>query len=81
VALASRCAITPVTIGCEPPALKKGQPWWHIPNRRLEFSLAVGEPFQAKDVVPEDLPPAIAARRLTAHLRSYFEARVGHGHA
>lgn len=81
VALASRCAITPVVIGCEPPALKKGQPWWRLPNRRLEFSLDVGEPFHAKDVVDESLPPAIAARKLTAHLRSFFEAKVGHGHA
>lgn len=81
VALASGCAITPVVIGCEPPALKKGQPWWRIPNRRLEFSLAVGQPFHARDVVDESLPAAVAARKLTAHLRSYFEAEVGHGHA
>ena len=81
VALASRCPITPVVIRCEPPALKKGQPWWRIPNHRLEFSLAVGEPFHARDVVDENLPPAIAARRLTAHLRSWFEAEVDHGHA
>lgn len=78
VALESRCVVTPVVVGCEPPALKKGQPWWRIPNRRLEFSLAVGEPFYAKDVVEENLPPAITARKLTAHLQSYFEARVGH---
>jgi 1-acyl-sn-glycerol-3-phosphate acyltransferase len=81
VALASGCAITPVVVGCEPPALKKGQPWWRIPNRPLEFSLDVGEPFHATDVVEADLPAAIAARKLTAHLRTYFEARTVHERA
>jgi len=34
--LASGAAIAPVRVGCEPPALKKGQPWYALPDRRLE---------------------------------------------
>ncbi len=76
IALASGATIEPVLIECDPPALKKGQPWYALPDRRLDFSLSVGDSFCAKDVVDPSLPAPIAARRLTEHLRGYFEARL-----
>jgi 1-acyl-sn-glycerol-3-phosphate acyltransferase len=81
IALASGATIEPVLIECEPPALLKGQPWYALPDRRLEYTLSCGEPFCAKDVVDPELPAPIAARRLTEHLRSYFEARLSHAEA
>jgi 1-acyl-sn-glycerol-3-phosphate acyltransferase len=81
IALASGAAIQPVLVECEPPALKKGQPWYALPDRRLEFALSCAEPFYAKDVVDPGLPAPIAARRLTEHLRSHFEARLSHAEA
>jgi 1-acyl-sn-glycerol-3-phosphate acyltransferase len=78
-ALASGCRVTPVVISCDPPALKKGQPWYRIPNRKLHFSLTVGEPFRARDLVDGDVPPAIAARQVTDALRRFFEARLDDG--
>ncbi len=79
VALASKCPITPVLIQLRPPALKKGQPWYALPNERLKFSLEVGESFFARDLLQEDLPRTIAARRLTVGLRSLFDARLADG--
>ena len=79
VALASKCPITPVVIQLRPPALKKGQPWYALPNERLQFSLEVGETFFAQDVLQEDLPRTIAARRLTVGLRSLFDSRLADG--
>jgi 1-acyl-sn-glycerol-3-phosphate acyltransferase len=76
VALASKCPVTPVTIQLRPPALKKGQPWYALPNERLKFSLDVGESFFAHDLLQEDLPRTIAARRITVGLRSLFDARL-----
>jgi 1-acyl-sn-glycerol-3-phosphate acyltransferase len=78
VALASGAPITPVVIGCDPPALMKGQAWYALPNRKLIFSLAVGEPLHTGGLLPEQHPRAIAARRITAKLRSHFQARLGH---
>jgi 1-acyl-sn-glycerol-3-phosphate acyltransferase len=78
IAQTSGAPITPVAIGCDPPALMKGQPWYALPNRKLIFSLAVGEPLHVGDLLPEQCPRAIAARRITAKLRSYFQARLGH---
>ena len=79
VALASKCPITPVVIRCRPPALKKGQPWYALPNERLRFSLEVGESFFAQDLLQEELPRTIAARRITVGLRSLFDARLADG--
>jgi 1-acyl-sn-glycerol-3-phosphate acyltransferase len=78
VAQASGAPITPVVIGCDPPALMKGQAWYALPNRKLIFSLTVGEPLHAGDLLPEQHPRTIAARRITAKLRSHFQARLGH---
>jgi 1-acyl-sn-glycerol-3-phosphate acyltransferase len=79
LALETGCPITPVVITCEPPALGKGQPWYAGPNRRLEFSLIVGEPMRAKELLKGDVSSMIAARQVTAALRDYFVARVGRG--
>jgi 1-acyl-sn-glycerol-3-phosphate acyltransferase len=59
VALASGCPVTPVVISCVPPALKKGQPWYALPNRRFEYRLSVGAPMEAAALVgaaPETSP-------------------------
>jgi 1-acyl-sn-glycerol-3-phosphate acyltransferase len=79
VALASKCPITPVVIQVRPPALKKGQPWYALPNERLMFSLEVGESFFARDQLQEELPRTIAARRLTVGFRSLFDSRLADG--
>jgi 1-acyl-sn-glycerol-3-phosphate acyltransferase len=78
VALASGAPVTPVVIGCDPPALMKGQAWYALPNRELIFSLTVGGPLHVGDLLSEQHPRAIAARRITDELRSHFQARVGH---
>jgi hypothetical protein len=70
-----------VIISCVPPALSKGQAWYALPNRKLIFSLDVGEPVRAKDLLREAYPRTIAARRITAKLRSYFQVRLDHGDA
>jgi 1-acyl-sn-glycerol-3-phosphate acyltransferase len=81
VAAESDVPITPVIISCVPPALSKGQAWYALPNRKLIFSLDVGEPVRAKDLLTETYPRTIAARRITAKLRSYFQVRLDHGKA
>lgn len=36
---AQRNIITPVHITCTPPSLMKGMPWYHIPSRKMTFSI------------------------------------------
>jgi 1-acyl-sn-glycerol-3-phosphate acyltransferase len=75
VALRAGVPLLPVVIGCEPPALKRGQAWYRLPNR-LQFSLQVGEPLELRDLAPGGAPPALAARQVTEALRRHFETRL-----
>jgi len=70
VALRSGFDLEPVTIHCDPPALMKGQPWWDVPDRRIEYLARAEEPVRAKDCAWEGASDVLAARRLTAVLRT-----------
>jgi 1-acyl-sn-glycerol-3-phosphate acyltransferase len=73
IALRSGCAILPVLIRCDPPALKKEEPWYAFPKAKLRYSVIIGEPKHVPDLLDDGLAPPVAARRLTDELRSYFE--------
>jgi 1-acyl-sn-glycerol-3-phosphate acyltransferase len=78
IALRSGRPITPVVVRCDPPALAKGEPGY-LPSRKLRFSIEVGEPLVARVRAAADDAPAVAARRITAELHSYFRARLDRG--
>ncbi len=76
VLLRSECSLLPVTIRCDPPALKKGQPLWALPNERFRYRLSVGEPLRAAAFGVEGMARPAAARRVTEQLEEYFLART-----
>ena len=78
IALQAGCDLLPVTIRCEPPTLKKGQPWWDVPETAFEISLEVGSPIRTKEVVDDEPTRGRAARVLTRAIREHFEQRLGH---
>jgi 1-acyl-sn-glycerol-3-phosphate acyltransferase len=65
IALAARCPITPIVITCEPSFLRKGEPWYRVPERSPHFTIAIGETIQPSVYVIESEAPTLAARRLT----------------
>lgn len=77
VLLASGAPAVPVVIRCEPPALKKGQPWYALPNARLRYSVTVDEPQRGWTEGLAGLPRSLAARRVNERMRDYFERRLG----
>ena len=70
VALRSGVDLELVTIQSDPPALRKGQPWWDVPDRRIEYLARAEEPVRARDRAWEGASDVLAARRLTAVLRT-----------
>jgi 1-acyl-sn-glycerol-3-phosphate acyltransferase len=77
IALRSDAPLLPVFLDCDPPALKKGQPWWAVPDRKLVFTLAVDAPVRARDLVPPgELATPLAARAVTAALQRHFDAKA-----
>ena len=71
IGLRSAKVITPVVIKMVPLGLKKGQPWYQIPARRVQYELIVGEDIDPQEWLVEK-PLPIASRRLTDYLQNYF---------
>lgn len=76
--LASSRPYLPVIIRCRPDALLKGQPWYHVPERRFELELQVLEPVPADAwrALVTDEPRPRAVRNLTRHLELFFVSRM-----
>lgn len=77
VALRAGAPLVPVTITCEPPTLMKGEPWYRVPDRTVDFTIEVGEPLWPDAATPE----ALAARRVTGEIRKVYEGRVSRARA
>lgn len=77
VALGLRSArvITPVRIEMTPPALKKGQKWYNLPEKTMCYRIIVGEDIHPQSWLAEK-PLPIAARRLNSYLHDYFNQRI-----
>jgi 1-acyl-sn-glycerol-3-phosphate acyltransferase len=77
IALRSGCPITLVFLTCTPPALKKGQPWWAVPDRKLLITMDVESPVIARDFLPagEANSTSRAVRSVTAALYESFDAK------
>jgi 1-acyl-sn-glycerol-3-phosphate acyltransferase len=76
--LATRRTFLPVVIRCRPAALLKGQPWYHVPERRFELELEVLDEVPPEEWAPlvADLPRPLAVRKLTRHLELFFMSKV-----
>ncbi|HSV34480.1 MAG TPA: lysophospholipid acyltransferase family protein [Ramlibacter sp.] len=72
VALLGEVDIVPVRIQCTPATLSKGDKWYSVPARRAHFDIEVCEPIPVAQFSADGEHPALAARRLTAHLTDYF---------
>lgn len=76
IAVRGGCDITPVIIHCKPRSLSKGEAWWKIPSRRVEFTIEVLDDIPVAPFIEaahQDAP--LAARRLTDHLYEFFTAK------
>lgn len=76
VALRAGCPVVPVTITCEPSTLRKGQPWWDVPERTVQLGFSVAKPLDPRALAQDAPTPSIAARRVSARLRSHFVERL-----
>jgi len=66
IALRAGVPILPIAIACVPGMLRKGQPWWDVPQRQSQFTIAVLSPIAPSS---NGASSALEARHLTATLR------------
>jgi 1-acyl-sn-glycerol-3-phosphate acyltransferase len=72
IAVRSARAVTPVVIRCDPPTLGKGEKWWHVPPRLVQFRIEVMDDIAVGRFSDGGNSDVLAARRLTDHLQTFF---------
>lgn len=70
--------ITPVIIHCAPQTLGKGVPWWHIPERQVQFTIQVKEDIPIHIFTENGASDVMAARHVTEFLQHYFQQEKAH---
>lgn len=78
IALLTGAPIQPVTIGCDPPTLVKGEKWWRIPPRAPLFTLVVGDCLD-KALYAKYPHRSLAARKLAQALEAHYAESMSHG--
>lgn len=78
--IAVRCGVEvlPVSICPNPPTLKKGMPWYHIPARCSVFYVDVKAPLDITGIIGSEVESARATRRLNRHLENYYQDLLEH---
>ncbi|WP_317202884.1 lysophospholipid acyltransferase family protein [Janthinobacterium sp.] len=64
--------MTPVRISCQPSTLGKGEKWWKVPARRVQFRIAVQDDLAIAGFIGGGASEVMAARALTTYLQHYF---------
>jgi 1-acyl-sn-glycerol-3-phosphate acyltransferase len=73
VALKTGLPLLPVIITCDPPTLMRGQRWYEVAPRRIHFRVVIADPIEAHALLHDAPTRAVAARRITAALRDFYE--------
>jgi 1-acyl-sn-glycerol-3-phosphate acyltransferase len=76
VALRAGTALTPVQISCDPPTLRKGEPWWHVPPRRMRYLIKVLDDLPVSSDSSSWEADVRTARSLTDRLKELLSDRV-----
>lgn len=77
IAVRGARAVTPVLIGCAPSTLGKGEKWWQVPARQVQFRIEVKDDIQI-DRFLAGVSDVMAVRALTKHLQDYFTKESQH---
>ncbi len=72
IAVRLRASLLPVVIRCEPPTLRKSEPWYRIPPRKAHYTLRVQAPIDPAQVIDLEAPPSLATRHLNQYLENYY---------
>lgn len=72
IAIRGARAVTPVLIGCQPPTLGKGDKWWRVPERHVQFRIEVREDIDVAGFTGAGTTEVMAVRHLTDHLQRFF---------
>jgi 1-acyl-sn-glycerol-3-phosphate acyltransferase len=73
IALRLKCPIRTIQIDVNPSILTKNRPWYHVADRRINFTVKIKERISIEPFLAENLPHSLAARRLTQKVRENID--------
>jgi 1-acyl-sn-glycerol-3-phosphate acyltransferase len=76
IAVRSGTCCLPIIISIRPTTLTKADRWYHVPRRRVFFSMAIQSPISVTGELGHGLDDRSAGRRFNAFLQEYFVSRV-----
>ncbi|MBI5245208.1 MAG: 1-acyl-sn-glycerol-3-phosphate acyltransferase [Elusimicrobia bacterium] len=79
IAARAGCPMLPVTIRCDPPSLMKGEGLCEVSPRRPQWVFSFDKPMQVHEFFEPTDSPTIAARKLSAAVRRYYEKKLNLG--
>jgi len=72
IAVRGARAVTPVLIDCQPPTLGKGEKWWRVPKRHVQFRIEVRDDIDVAQFSGNGTTEVMAVRQLTDYLQRFF---------
>ena len=78
IAVRNEVDVLPVVVRCDPPTLRKHEPWYRIPRRRPHFSVTVHAPVQARTVTEPGAGLAVTTRRFNSYLEDFYRGELQH---
>ncbi len=71
--LVSKCAILPIHISCDPLAIGKNDPWYHVPDKKISFLFTVLKHIPMEMIRTENtMKLPLKSRRLTKALSEWY---------
>ena len=72
--LVLQCLVRPIYISCKPPALGKYDPWYRIPERKIQYDITILEAINIQPLrEAEQMGMPLKTRRLTRYLVNLYQ--------
>lgn len=76
IALRCEVPVVPILIRCDPPTLMKGQPWYDIPAKPVQFELSFQPPLAIPETVLQKSSFPLKVRALNQFFEDYFKTAL-----
>ena len=76
LALRTGAPVVPIVITCEPPTLLKGQPWYAVPTRPVDFTLRFYPPLAISEAIAGKQDASLQVRALNQYFEDFFRREL-----
>jgi len=76
IAVRGKARVMPVVVNCQPPTLRKNEPWYHIPPTRPHWKFEFRPPMELDELIEPTGNQRLAVRTLQAALLKFYEKHL-----